>query len=170
MFQYIGILGFLIFSETIVSQNITRQLDVTTGTGVEFFFQYFNDFQFGKEKLNHTKLTVYYTDSTNAGDPSPLPEGWSLKVKADIAFLSSFFGTSTLPLNTISIETTDAYANTTQVFLSDAYQEIASWKPTEMDTINSYESLNLSYTCGQNTSVADSIDGEYRVLLMFLLE
>lgn len=169
-FKYITILilSFLLYKAT-YSQNITRLINIQSGTAVDFYFQTYDHFDSGRELNNHTVLTVYYNDSTDLGAPSPTPAGWSLKVKASDSFLNSFYGTTTLPNATITLEATDAYANTTLINLTDGYQEIATWNAS-MDILDSYENITISYTCGQNTNLTDSIDNVYRNLLIFKVE
>jgi hypothetical protein len=165
-------LAIFLINTNSVAQNLTIQMELSTGSQIEYFFKTQTDFTAGLTKTNYSTIDIYFNDSTDAGLPNPGRIGWRLRAKIDNAVLSSYFGTQTIPASTLEIEAIDVYGNGTGAWntLSSSYQTIATWDAVNMTVLNSLEKITLSFRCGNSVGLGSEEDGQYIGLIEFLVE
>ena len=123
---FLTILVFTTFSTgSVMAQNITKRIWVTSGGSVAFNFKSLTEYSSGKTLSNWTRLNIHYRDTSDVGgDGTSI--GWKVMVRAGAATIQSDGAAPDLPLSSRQIKPTSTIPGVTitNITLTAADQNI----------------------------------------------
>ncbi len=167
---FIGLLTYI----NGLAQDNTARLTTIIGSHIEFNFNTLDNYTDGIRIVNGTTIGIAMSEI-----PPAILTGWHIDVQtfSGQATLNGFGGT-TLPLNTIQVEATDANGNLAGAIFT-GLQDLAiapgnllmsTTNPAHLPADPTTHQINLSYECGiANGSLLGSTAGCYTVEVEVIL-
>jgi hypothetical protein len=166
---FLTILVFTTFSPgSVMAQNITKRIWVTSGGSVAFNFKSLTEYSSGKTLSNWTRLNIHYRDTSDVGgDGTSI--GWKVMVRAGAATIQSDGAAPDLPLSSIQIKPTSTIPGVTisNITLTAADQNIVEGIDPGAAPVTG--EIAITYECGTDTPLLGRQPDYYFVDLIFTL-
>ncbi len=160
------LLLLFVFSATAQSQTV--RIQIVGGANLLFNVNSYSKVKNGITYIDFTTIRVYYSDVNEDGTPNTSSMGWELMVNAATELFMPDYGTVTMPLSVLKINSKCAGKEKSAV-LGIGESLIAEWLPG-MDVKDAVEDVVLSYELGTNKELFGYSSDYFSTDLVFTLK